>query len=159
MSDIDELERRISSALERISNGLDALQIRAADSRSLDRLEEELEAERAARAQIAARLESVEAAHGDTLARLEQQVERLMAQIDSQDDQMRRLRSVNAELRRINGELRDRNARMLADPAAINGGIVAELEALRATRAAEVAEMDEILSELQPLVEEERMNA
>lgn len=60
--------------------------------------------------------------------------------------------AVNAELRRANAGLRRLNAAHLGDPAAIDEGLRAELDALRAVREAEVGELDAILSALAPLV-------
>ncbi len=42
----------------------------------------------------------------------------------------------------------------MTEPHLLNRAMMTELEALRAARAADVAEMDEILSELKPLIGE-----
>jgi len=86
-------------------------------------------------------------------APLEATIIRLNARIENQDIQFQRLKSATAQLRESIGILRARNADMLPDPAVINQAMIAELEALKSTRAADVAEMDTILEELKPLVE------
>ncbi|NOX39900.1 MAG: hypothetical protein GXP05_05140 [Alphaproteobacteria bacterium] len=86
-------------------------------------------------------------------AALEATITRLNARIENQDVQFRRLKSATAQLRESIGILRTRNADMLADPAVIDQAMLAELEALKSSRAADVAEMDTILEELKPLVE------
>ncbi len=53
--------------------------------------------------------------------------------------------------------LREAQAEGLQEPHLIIRAMQAELEALRATRLSEMAEMDEILSELKPLIETCRM--
>jgi hypothetical protein len=47
----------------------------------------------------------------------------------------------------------------LADPEQINRAMAAELEAMRVARLSEVAELDEIMAELDPLIGEVRENA
>ncbi|MFT5004660.1 MAG: cell division protein FtsB, partial [Paracoccaceae bacterium] len=86
-------------------------------------------------------------------AHLEEKIAVLNARIENQDVQFQRLKAANAQLRDSNALLRDRNSEMLGDPSAVNQSMIAELEALKATRAAEVDEMDTILDELKPLME------
>ncbi len=86
-------------------------------------------------------------------ARFEATITRLNARIENQEIQFQRLKSATAQLRESIGILRIRNADMLADPGVINQAMMAELEALKSTRAADVDEMDTILEELKPLVE------
>lgn len=97
-----------------------------------------------------------EAAHPDVHQSdpaLERKVERLNARVENQDIQFQRLKGATAQLRETIGILRDRNTNMVGDPDAIDQSLRAELEALKATRAADVDEMDTILEELKPLVE------
>ena len=56
-------------------------------------------------------------------------------------------------------EVEEAAAQGLADPQQVNRAMLAELDALRATRLTEVAQMDEILAELAPLIEEVREDA
>jgi chromosome segregation ATPase len=84
---------------------------------------------------------------------LEEKVERLNTRIVNQDVQFQRLKDANAQLRESNALLRARNLEMLGDAAAIDQSMLAELDALKTTRAADVDEMDTILQELKPLVE------
>lgn len=84
---------------------------------------------------------------------LEEKVARLNARIENQDVQFQRLKGANAQLRDSNAMLRERNTELLGDAGAVDQSMRAELEALKATRAADVDEMDTILEELKPLLE------
>ncbi|MEZ5756239.1 MAG: hypothetical protein R3D90_16290 [Paracoccaceae bacterium] len=83
----------------------------------------------------------------------------MTAQLDVQGLEMHRMRKTVVQLRENLRGLRRAQAANLADPEQINRAMMAELEAVRVTRLSEVAEMDEILSELTPLIKEERADA
>lgn len=155
MQDIAELERRISSALGRISSGLGALQApAAADGADVARLRAELEAERATSAGLRARLEArpAVAPTAATDPDLEARLDRMTRQLDVQGIELVRLRKTVAALRENLRALRQLNSQNVGDPAAINRAMVVELDSIRVQRLSEVAELDEILSELEPLV-------
>lgn len=156
MQDIAELERRISAALGRIGAGIEALATPAApdDGAELARLRAELEAERAVTADLRAQL----AAKADTPAvdpDLEVKLDRMTRQLDVQGIEMVRLRKTVAALRENLRALRQLNSQNVGDPAAINRAMVVELDSIRVQRLSEVAELDEILAELEPLVSQE----
>lgn len=169
MQDIIELERRISSALERIGRGLDALAAaesapagpapvvaqavsaaaatgEAADE--LDSLRARLEEEKAAAAQLRERLRAVK--DRETLSRnqLEERIEKMTRQLDVQGMELQRMRKTAVTLREELRRLREAQAAGPVEAAQINRAILAELEALRASRLSESAEIDEILSAL-----------
>jgi hypothetical protein len=73
-------------------------------------------------------------------------------QLDVQGIELVRLRKTVAALRENLRALRTLNSQNLADPAAINRAMVVELDSIRVQRLAEVAELDEILAELDPIV-------
>jgi hypothetical protein len=157
MQDIAELERRISAALGRIGAGIEALATPAAtgtegDSR-LAELEEQLAAERAANAALRAELSAPSgAADGTAHADLEARIERMTRQLDVQGIEMVRLRKTVAALRENLRAMRQLNSQHIGDAAAINRAMAVELDSIRVQRLSEVAELDEILSELEPLV-------
>ena len=70
--------------------------------------------------------------------------------------ELQRMRRVNASLREQLETLRSAQAKGLTDPGLINKAMLAELEALRAMRLSEMAEMDEILAALEPHLTEAR---
>lgn len=161
MSDITELERRISAALERLDAGIEALaaapqpaEAAVRDDAELARLNEALEAERAANAQLTERVRAVREKQETTVGALESKVERLSGQLDAADAELQRLKRLNEELSEANRELGAAAARGVAEPDLINRAMITELEAMRAARAAEIAEMNEILAELKPLIGE-----
>ena len=169
MQDLQELERRITLALDRIAQGVEALdgltvlpqgatapepQAPAADPEA-QRLAEALQVERDANAQLQARLQALHDRQAAGSAPLEARVEALTAQIDAQGIELGRMKSTSVQLRETNRALREAAERGVSDPQLVNKSLQAELDALRAARAAEVAELDGILAELKPLIGED----
>ena len=156
MQDITELEKRITAALERIGKGVDRL---AAQPRSATApapaavpsdaaLRAQLEEEKSLTAQLQARLRAASAreAKGD----LQEKVDRLTQELDVKGLELQRMRRVNASLREQLEALRTAAAAGATEPQLINKAMATELEALRAARLTEIAEMDEILAALEP---------
>lgn len=223
MSQIDELESRITAAMARISVGLGALSMRAAEpAGALAEAQVEadaavtaaLEEEKLVAAQLEERLRRIKERHAEEIAALQAQlseqggarddalraeldelkrqlaetvaaetlqaeVERLKARLadSSEADTLRaenealraelarqaetaarldmdlqRLRQSNEQLREANGALREANEAGVGEPSLINRAMLAELEGLRATRAADAAEAGAILARLEPLL-------
>lgn len=161
MQEITELEKRIAAALDRIGKGVDrlAMQPRAATAAGAAppadaALRAQLEEEKALTAQLQARLRAAKdrEAKGD----LQEKVDRLTQDLDVQGLELQRMRRVNASLREQLESLRAAQARGLSDPGLINKAMLAELEALRAMRLSEMAEIDEILAALEPHLTEAR---
>lgn len=148
MSDISELERRISFALERISTAASRLGAGVGED-----LSEALAAEREANAQLEARVATISERQETQVAALEADRRDLRSALLEKDAMLDRLREVNAELRRSNAALREANAAGLADADLVNGAMSAELEALRALAEAGRAEVDAVLAQLEPLLE------
>ena len=157
MQDITELEKRITTALERIGKGVDRLashprQVTTttapAAAPSDSALRAQLEEEKSLTAQLQARLRAAKdrEAKGD----LQEKVDRLTQDLDVQGLELQRMRRVNASLREQLEALRSAAASGATEPTLINKAMAAELEALRATRLTEMAEMDEILAALEP---------
>lgn len=160
MQEITELEKRITTALERISKGVDRLaaQPRAAAPvapavpMSDAALRAQLEEEKSLTAQLQARLRAAKEreAKGD----LQEKVDRLTQELDVQGLELQRMRRVNSSLREQLEALRSAAAAGVTEPGLINKAMATELEALRATRLTEIAEMDEILAALEPHLSE-----
>lgn len=149
MSQLDDLERRITAALDRIGQGLEGLDAGGgADAGELEALRKELEDEKMASAQLEERLKSV----------TQKQKERAEAD-DRQADALRKLDAELQSLRRANQQLRDNNQALreaneagVAEPHLINKSMMAELEGLRAARAADRAEVDAVMADLEKLI-------
>ena len=156
MQDITELEKRITAALERIGKGVDRLAAQPRQAVSVapsaapadSALRAQLEEEKSLTAQLQARLRAAKdrEAKGD----LQEKVDRLTQELDVQGLELQRMRRVNASLREQLEALRTAAASGATEPGLINKAMAAELEALRATRLTEMAEMDEILAALEP---------
>ncbi|MEP2921047.1 MAG: hypothetical protein ABJP06_09975 [Sulfitobacter sp.] len=151
MSDIEELQRRITAAMDQVAFGLDKLGTGAtgADPETLQQLEDE----RTANAQLQERVRSLRTKSDAEIATLRAGLDEGDARMAQLDVELQRVRRANAQLSDACAALREANAEGVGDPHLINKAMLAELEALRAARAADVAEASTILSSLQPLVE------
>lgn len=166
MSDLVEYERRITAALQRVETGFALLVERhmqtgmpaaaavPPEGPDATALREELEAERTANAQLTERVRAIKEKQETVIAGLERTVARLTEQLDSQGRETQRLKRINAQLTESNKSLSEAAEQGVTEPHLLNRAMMTELEALRAQRAADVAEMDEILSELKPLIGE-----
>jgi hypothetical protein len=155
MQDITELEKRITAALERIGKGVDRLAMQPRSSAPAQAaaapdaaLRAQLEEEKSLTAQLQARLRAAKEreAKGD----LQEKLDRLTQELDVKGLELQRMRRVNASLREQLEALRTAAAAGITEPHLINKAMATELEALRATRLTEIAEMDEILAALEP---------
>ena len=160
MSELQDLQRRITAALERIGQGVGRLSAGgdgAGDGpgdAALAELREALEAERNANAQLNERLRAVKERDAHSAQQMEIRIEAMTRQLDVQGLELQRMRKTTIQLREQLRILREAADAGSVDAHLINKSMLAEMEALRAVRASETAELDEILAELQPLVEE-----
>ncbi|HHX88956.1 MAG TPA: hypothetical protein GX700_04140 [Paracoccus sp.] len=171
MSDIAGYERRISAALERIARRVESDRARQGapdgesgrsarpDPAEAETLRAALEKERAANARLSERVHQVKQRQETTIAQLERRLARLTEQLDLQSLEMLRLKKANARLMEANAGLREAQAEGFPDATLVNRSISAELEALQAERRAEMAEMEEILTELKPFLADDRSSA
>jgi predicted nucleic acid-binding Zn-ribbon protein len=112
-----------------------------------------------AHAQLAERLKVLREQEARTQAALTADVATLTRQLDAQGLDVQRLSGTVAQLREELRRLREAAEQGMADPQLINRAMLAELEALRATRAAETTEMAGILAALTPILETEEARA
>lgn len=166
MSDITELERRITAALDRIGTGLDGLEAPAPagpDTAELqasldiaaaraDELEKALSDEKLANAQLEERMKSVRDTADRHASAMEIQALEQQKTTAKLDGELQRLRRAAEDLRQSNLNLRDALEQGLNEPHLINKAMLAELETLRATRSVEIAQADAVLAALEPLV-------
>jgi len=152
MNDIAEFERRIVGALDRASQALD--QLGAGGDGDTTQLKAELEAERVANQQLEERVRAIKEKQETMVARLESEVADLRAALQTRDAEVQQMRSVNDALRESNADLRDANAQGLAEPHLVNKSMMSELESLRAQRAADRTEIEDILATLDPVLQE-----
>ncbi|HAR53226.1 hypothetical protein [Roseovarius nubinhibens] len=159
MSDIDALQGRIMAALDRIGQGLDGLEQQggtAGGDDELAQLKQALEDEKLVTAQLeernktlSQRLKELEAA--DSAASSERKAGEAARKdaLRKLDAELQSLRLANQQLRDNNAALREANQTGVIEPHLINKSMMAELNGLRATRAADEAEMKTILTELE----------
>ncbi len=170
MQEIAALEGRITAALERISKGVDRLaasprlappvanpptpasvasaSAQASATTSDAALRAQLEEEKALVSQLQEKLRVVK--EREPKGDLQDKIDRLTQQLDVQGLELQRMRRTNTTLRDQLASLRQAQMAGVTEPHLINKSLVAELDALRALRLTEVAEMDEILAALEP---------
>lgn len=153
MSDITELERRINSALDRIGAGLGHIGGSSGGPAELARLREALETEQSANAQLEERVRAIRDRQEETVGALEAEVGRLREAAARHEAEVQRLKRINSQLRQNNQALREANEQGVGDPHLINKAMLTELDALRASREADRAELDAVLGELKPLLQ------
>ncbi|ETD79784.1 hypothetical protein ACTTAK_11030 [Rhodobacter capsulatus] len=180
MTELAEYERRIAFALERIGRGVETLgDLRAAalaaqaaapapepdpvapvdlapvaaetgPSAEVLALQAELEAERAASAQLTERVLAIREKQETMLAALEKRLSQATRALEAVQVEANRLKRANNDLIEVNRQLIDGAGRI--DPALVNLSMQAELEALRAARAWEASELSDIVTGLAPIV-------
>ncbi|MCH2077671.1 MAG: hypothetical protein MK180_12480 [Rhodobacteraceae bacterium] len=176
--DIAEYEERLQSALGRIAAGMakwpDAAAPAEATQEMLDiepevavapevgeveKLNAELEDERTANAQLNQRVRQIKTRHGETVAELEEQLAAALQRAEAAEQATEKVRRTSEEMRKVMGEIEAAAQDGAVDAHLINRAMMAELEAMRAERSADAAEIADIMSALAPLVEEEVANA
>ncbi len=150
MSDISTLESRITAALDRIRRGLDAQPSQAAGN---PELQAALEQERAQNAELVERVRILKERQDTQVASLTLRAETQSKHLMKLDEELQQLRASNVQLREMNAKLRETVTTGLA-PELHDAAVTAEIEALSAQRSADAAEVDAILEELKPLIEE-----
>lgn len=153
MSDIEELQRRITAAMDRVAVGLDGL--RTDTGADTAELEQALEDEKTVNAQLSERIRALTHRQDADLAAAKAQADTVTGRLTEMDTELQRLRSANNALRQSNEDLRQANEAGVGDAHLINKAMMAELEGLRATRAADVSEMNTIIDTLTPLIQTE----
>lgn len=158
MTEIAELQRRLREALEQIGSGIEDLEAPqpapAVDPDEFERLTEALAAEKLATAQLEERLR----AQREKIERLEREARieagKLKQELADAEIQAQRMRRTNTQLRQSIQALREAVEAGVSEPHLVNQAMMSELEGLRVAREGDRAEMDAILGELKPLLEE-----
>ena len=151
MSNIDELQRRITTAMDRVAQGLD--KIGGAPTGPDPETMQALEDERTANAQLTERVRALKTKSDNEMAAMRAQLEEGEARMAQLDIELQRLRRANEQLTDACAALRDANNEGVGDPHLINKAMLAELDGLRAARASDVAESSAILAALAPLLD------
>lgn len=167
MAEHDELEQRITAAFMRISAGvatlsaagLPAVPAQSYDPDARNENQDALDEERMANAQLNERLRAVADQRAATETGLRSEIDSLTRALDTRGLDMQRLSSTVSQLREDLRRLREAAEQGVVDPALINRAMLAELEALRTTRAAEMGEMNDILAALGGVLDAEEGRA
>lgn len=171
MTDLADYERRIAYALERIGRGVDTLAQRPVavvepvveeppepvEPPEMEELRQALtaeraalEAERAANTQLTERVRAIREKQETTLSALERRLAQATKALEAVQAEANRLKRANGELVEVNRALVEAGGAVSGHQ--VNRAMQAELEALRAARTWEMAELAEILAGLEPIV-------
>lgn len=143
MSNIEELERRITAALDRIGKHIEDLgdgSAGEADPEEISRLRAALDEEKLVSAQLEERNKKLREKYEDARDTLQGELETQRMATAKLDMEMQRMRAANDQLRSSNAALRAANEKGVGEPHLINKAMLAELEGLRAEHAVEKAE-------------------
>lgn len=164
MSDLNDLEQRIQTALAAITDNF-RLQADAASKEvsgkdeeiailkaQVESLEEELDKARDASAKVKALEVEAEELRVEN-QEITQQVEGMEVRFSNQDRWSHRLNKRNQILKNQIDELRQKNEQMVGDPDLINKTYESEVEHLKDQRTQDLQQVDKILADLTPLVE------
>lgn len=152
MSDIPELQRRITAALDRISQGLDGM-TKAGEAGEVETLRQQLEDEKLANAQLEERIKKLKTSLSEAETARDAARTDSAEKLKDLDTALQSLRQANQQLRDNNKALRDANAEGVGEAHLINKAMLAELEGLRASRDADKSEADAILSQMETILE------
>jgi len=165
--DITELERRITAALDRIGTGLEGLGSAAPEAAptgeimgemvpasDFEAVQRALEDEKQVTEELEERLGELKQRHAQEIAELQAKLQAASGTDTlAMDAELQSLRAANADLRESNAALREAVAQNVAEPHLINKAMMAELEGLRATRAADGAEIEAVYSAISALLD------
>ncbi|WP_299149759.1 hypothetical protein [uncultured Tateyamaria sp.] len=157
MSEIDALQQRLTAAIDRIATQMGALG--GAGSGDTGALEAALEDERLANAQLNERVRKLSEKQDSAAQEAANATAAAQERVATLDLELQRLRKANDQLRQSNAALRLANEEGVGEPHLINKAMMAELEALRAARAADVAEASSIIGALAPLLDAKEEDA
>lgn len=161
MDEIEAFRNRIGQSLAVIAEGIERLgqdvpaaPAPQADTAELVALRAMLEDERVVQAQLEERVRSLRERLERGTAEAESAAAAAQAEMAAMDQALQGLRQTTADLREVVGQLRAALAEEVAEPALVNRAMLAEIEALRAERAADLAEVQAVYGALRPLVRE-----
>lgn len=121
---------------------------RAAEAFELATASAALERERGITAELRERLAQARDRETVVNGQHEERIEKLMRQLDMQGLELQRMRKSAVTLREELRHLREAQSQGLTDPTLINRALLAEVDALRATRLTELAELEELTAAL-----------
>ncbi|MEO0485081.1 MAG: hypothetical protein AAF092_04115 [Pseudomonadota bacterium] len=120
-----------------------------------EQLRAELEEERVANAQLQQRVKRIRRKQEQTVQTLEEKMESLQAELANSERQVAKLRRSGEDMRAALKDLQEAAEASAPDAHLINRAMMAELEALRAERATDAAEISGLISALEPLLAED----
>ena len=156
MTTQSDLEDRLQSALARITNVANALPDAgaiAAQADEMDALRSKIEAERSTNEELVQRVKALKDRQENQVAELEASLEQAKTGEAEKSVVAQELKARVEELRDQVARLTEANRAMVGDPELVNTSMMAELDAMRASRRADVTEINDIIAQLEPHLE------
>lgn len=161
MSEIDQLESRITAALDRIRAGVGQMSeavAKAAEPKpevedETAALRYQLQEEQNVTSRLEERVSVLRERQDGNVAEMKARAEAQTHKITALEAKIQELSLSNAELTASNETLRNAAQDTNGSPELMNRAAVEEIEALTAQRAIDATEIDAIISELKPLIE------
>ena len=158
MSEHSELEDRLRAAIDRIERVAMALPDPNAppeiEPAAYEALKTQLDDERTSNAQLIERVKVLKDRQEGQVAQLEQDLRDARAAEAERNKLHDTMKATIDDLQDQVARLTEANRGMVGDPQLVNTAMMVELEAMRASRKADIAEVDEILAELKPYLPE-----
>lgn len=148
MSEIENFQRRINAALDRIGERIEAAAPAAVDPAEMEEVKQALDDEKLANEQLQERVKALRAKRTELENALDAARDARTAEMTRLDAELQSLRRANQQLRDNNQALREANEAGVAEPHLINKSMLAELEGLRATQSADRAETEAVMAAL-----------
>lgn len=156
MTQLSDLEDRLQSALARMTTAANRLPDAgaiAAQADEMDSLRSKLDAERKTNEELVERVQALKERQETQVADLEAGLEQAKTAEAEKSAVAQELKARVEELRDQVARLTEANRAMVGDADLVNTSMMAELEAMRAARRADVTEIDDIISQLNPQLE------
>ncbi|MEM8629800.1 MAG: hypothetical protein AAGF74_01055 [Pseudomonadota bacterium] len=154
MSEFDPLEARIRAALDRIEAAAARLPAEPDGEDEAAALRAQLEDERTTNSQLIERVKALKDRQENQVAQLEQSL-RIAKTAETERNKLhQKMRATIEQLRDQVARLTEANRSMVGDAHLVNTSMMVELEAMRAARAADAAEVEDMIAELGPMIEE-----
>ena len=152
---VEALGQRISAALGRVVRTVRTAPVGDGDrAEEIRELERQLKRERELAEELRQWAERLKHRLRRMSRRYEARLKRLADRIEAQSEEIRRLRDANRALTEELAGLREAAAGGAVDAERINRAMETEIRAMQAARASEIAEIDHLMAELRPLMQE-----
>ena len=156
MSDVNHMENRLRAALSRMEDAVTKLPDPSAviaSEQQRTELAAQLQAERESNAELEKRVEALQEVQQSRVTDLENALSAAKTSLAEKDAVQQELKTRLEELRDQVARLTEANRAMVGDAGLVNTAMMAEVEAMRASRRADVSDIDDLIASLNAQME------